>query len=188
MRVHWLHGPNDVLDRSRVPRERRHDPFNPRVPQFVLARPTVTGLLLTVLGIAGTWVIISRMATWPSWMLFPSMFLATVFLVAMMLGLGLLVVCGLEPVINRMDIDWGDAPVESLGVPDALQRKLERLNYWTAHDVVVAIEAGTFPWTSLEYDERQQIARASDRWEVADRSARPRARKRRLPFGKRLPH
>jgi hypothetical protein len=120
-------------------------------------------------------------------MLFPSMFLATMFLVAMMLGLGLLVVCALEPVINRMDIDWGDAPVESLGVPEALQRKLERLNYWTADDVAAAIEAGTFPWTSLEYDERQQIARASDRWEIAARGAGSQGSKRRLAFGKRLP-
>lgn len=144
-----------------------------------MARPALGGSLLAVLGILGNWLIVRNLSGWPDWMLFPSLILATLALVAMVLGLGIVVVRLLEPVIATMELDWDAEPVAALGVPPVLQRKCERLGYWTAEDVVRAVDRGTFPWTELEYDERMQIQRSAHRWSAASRAVADNAPQRR---------
>lgn len=142
----------------------------------------MSGLLLAILGILGNWFIVRNLTSWPAWMLFPSLIIATLALVSMMLGLGIVTVRLLEPVIATMELDWDAEPVSALGVPPVLQRKCERLGYWTAEDIVRAVDKGTFPWTELEYDERMQIQRSAHRWSAAVRQERETTpRRRSLP-------
>jgi hypothetical protein len=179
--VLWFHGPHGLFDHSRLPRERRHEPFTPRLPQFMLAHPAIAGGMLAIGGAVGNWFVVSHLAGWPDWSLFPGAIAAIVCMLAMVIGLGILVVRGLEPVIGVMDLDWDAAPTSAMGIPYALQRKCEQLGYWTAEDLSRAIERGSFPWRDLAYDERMQIERAVHRWKVADaaeREARKHARRR----------
>lgn|GEM_PF-2160282 len=178
--MHWFQGPQHGLDHHKLGREKRHEPFTPNVPGFFLARPVVTGLVLVVVGIFGNWMISTRLSDWPSWMLFPSMMLAVVALIMMIIGLGLLTVRMLEPVLGLMDLDWDAEPLAQLGIPLALQRKCESLGYWTAEDLVRAVDRGRFPWTSLEYDERMQVQRGVDRWSLSVANERRTRRGRRL--------
>ena len=127
----------------------------------------MAGVLLALLGALGNWAIAASMSSWPSWMLFPSAFLAVLALVAMIVGLGILVVRALEPVLGRMELDWDAEPLALLGIPLPLQRKCEQLGFWAADDLARAVERGKFPWAALEYDERVQIERAAQLWRSA---------------------
>lgn len=157
--MHWHRSPHELYRHTRL-RERAGEPFTPRVPRIVADHPAMSGAALAAAGIAGNWYVVSRMPHWPNWMLFPSMLLATLALLAMILGLVLVVVRWLEPVIARMDLDWDAEPVAALGLPIALQRRLEELGYWSSDDVCRAVERGTFPWTELELTERRLIEQA----------------------------
>jgi hypothetical protein len=148
----------------------------------VRARPLLTGLALAAAGAFGNWLITHYIQSWPAWTLFPSFLGAVLCLATMVIGLGLATVCALEPVVGKMAQDWDDDPVAALGVPPALQRKCEQLGYWTATDVAQAVTRGTFPWISLEYDERQQIDRAGQRWQRALDAERAAKRRARRPF------
>ena len=64
---------------------------------------------------------------------------------------------------NFHDIAAVALVLAALAIPVALQRKCERLGYWTAEDLAAAIERGKFPWIELEYDERMQIQRAAEK-------------------------
>lgn len=166
--MHWHRSPEELYRRSRLP-ERVGEPFTPRVPRLISDHPTLSGAALAVAGVAGNWFIVSQMAGWPNWMVFPSMLLATMSLLAMVLGLVLVVVRWLEPVVARMDLNWDADPVGSLGLPPDLQRKLEALGYWSADDVCRAVESRRFQWTALELTERRLVEQA-----VAFRDARAR--------------
>jgi hypothetical protein len=133
-------------------------------------RPLLAGLALAATGAFGNWLITHYIQR------------AVLCLATMVIGLGLATVCALEPVVGRMAQDWDDDPVAVLGVPPALQRKCEQLGYWTATDVAQAVTRGTFPWTALEYDERQQIDRAGQRWQRALDAERAAKRRARRPF------
>jgi hypothetical protein len=146
-------------------------------------RPLLAGIALAVTGGFGNWLITRFIAGWPAWTLFPSFLAAVLCLAAMVIGLGIATVCALEPVVGRMALEWDDDPVAALGVPLLLQRKCEQLGYWTATDVAQAVTRGTFPWTALEYDERQQIDRAGQRWQRALDAERAAKRAARRPFG-----
>jgi hypothetical protein len=174
--VLWLQGPHSRHGHTRLPRAQRHEPFTPRLPHFVRAHPTLAALVLAAGGIFGNWFIARQMSTWPGWMLFPGMLLSVCALVTMILGLGLLVVRLLEPLIALMGIDWGGESLAVLGIPLPLQRKCEQLGYWTADDLVQAIERGKFNWVALEFDERLQVERAADRWRAAGPSTAKRSR------------
>jgi hypothetical protein len=165
--VHWFQGPQQWLDHHRLARHRRHEPFTPRLPRLILERPALFGTVLAVGGIAGNWWVTHALDDWPDWMLFPSLLLATLALVAMVIGLGILTVRMLEPVLAMKDFQWDAEPLAVLGIPVPLQRKCERIGFWTAEDLVKAVERGKFPWTALEYDERMQIERAAQRWSVS---------------------
>ncbi|MCO5178172.1 MAG: hypothetical protein M9890_14550 [Thermomicrobiales bacterium] len=157
--MHWQRSPYDLYRHSRL-RERAGEPFTPNIPSIVSEKPALTGAALATLGVFGTWLIVSQMATWPNWTLFPSMMLAMLSLLAMMLGFVLLTIRWLEPVISRMDLNWDADPVGSLGLPPTLQSKLESLGFWSADDVCRAVERGKFPWLSLELSERRVIESA----------------------------
>jgi hypothetical protein len=129
--------------------------------------PTLAGAILAGVGIAAIATIIHNMPTWPTWMLFPSVLLSVPALVAMMLGLGIVTVRALEPALALMDLDWDAEPLGVLGFPLPLQRKCEQLGFWSAEDLVKAVEKGKFPWVALEYDERMQIERAAQRWSAS---------------------
>jgi hypothetical protein len=131
-------------------------------------------------------MISTRMSDWPAWMLFPSMMLAVVSLIMMVIGLGLLTVRMLEPVLGLIDLDWDAEPLAQLGIPVVLQRKCESLGFWTAEDLVRAVDRGKFPWTGLEYDERMQLQRAVDRWN-ASVAAERRGKRRRGLLSRRQP-
>ena len=161
-----FHGPLYRVDNERQRHARRHEPFTPHLPEQALRHPTVLGLALTALGVAGVWYISRSLPHWPDWTLFPSLMLSALALVAMVIGLGILVVCGLEPLLGRMDLTWDGEPLSSLGIPAGLQRKCESIGYWTADDVTQAVNSNRFPWTKLDYDERQQIERAAQRWSM----------------------
>ncbi len=165
--MHWFQGPQHWLDHHKLERDRRHEPFTPRVPAFILSHPALFGVVLTVGGIFGNWMLSSQLSSWPAWMLFPSMMLAVLSLITMVLGLGILTVRLLEPALGLMDLDWDAEPLAQLGIPIQLQRKCESLGYWTAEDLVRAVDRGKFPWTSLEYDERMQVQRGVERWTAA---------------------
>ncbi len=157
--MHWHRSPYELYRHSRL-RERAGEPFTPGVPRLVAEHPAWSGAMLAAAGVVGNWFIVSRMAGWPDWMLFPSMLLATLSLLAMILGLVLVVVRWLEPVIARMDLNWDADPVGALGLTPALQRKLETLGFWSADDVCRAVRDGHFPWTELELTERRQVEQA----------------------------
>ena len=178
-----LPGPHGRTTRARLSAEVGHQPFTPRVPRLVSDRPLLAGLTLAVAGGAGNWLITHFIESWPAWTLFPSFLVAVLCLAALVLGLGIATVCALEPVVGRMALEWDDDPVAALGVPPTLQRKCEQLGYWTATDVVQAVTRGTFPWTALEYDERQQIDRAGQRWQLAFDAERAARRAARRSFG-----
>jgi hypothetical protein len=165
--VRWIHGPHGPLDYSRLPRERRHEPFSPRLPQLLLNYPALAGVVLASTGIFGTWLVADRLATWPDWTLFPAAIGAILCLLAMVIGLGIIVVRALEPVIGLMDLNWDAEPTSAMGIPLSLQRKCEALGFWTAEELAQAIDRGAFPWRELAYDERMQIERAVHRWKVA---------------------
>lgn len=160
----WLHGPHGLFDHSRLPRERRHEPFTPRLPALLRENPTACGIALTGGGIGGTWAIVSTMPGWPEWAVIPGAILGVLCMLAMMIGLGIVVVRVLEPVLGLMDLDWNAEPVSAMGIPFALQRKCEQLGYWTAEDLARSVERGTFPWTEIAFDERMQIERAAHLW------------------------
>ena len=105
-------------------------------------------------------------------MLFPSMMLAVLSLITMVIGLGILTVRLMEPALGLMDLNWDAEPLAQLGIPLPLQRKCESLGYWTADDLVRAVDKGKFPWTSLEYDERMQVQRGAERWSAAVAAAK----------------
>jgi hypothetical protein len=172
--VHWFQGPQHWLDHNKLERDRRHEPFTPRVPGVVLSHPALSAVAMATIGIFGNWYIASRVTSWPAWMLFPSMALAALCLIAMVIGLGILTVRLLEPVLSLMDLNWDAEPLAQLGIPLSLQRKCESLGYWTADDLVRAVEKGKFPWTLLEYDERMQVERAAARWHTQPETAKRR--------------
>lgn len=176
--MHWPQGPLGRLD-ARIPRERRHEPFTPQVPAFISDRPAVSGALMAVGGFSANWWIGTQMPGWPAWMILPGAIVAILCLFTMMIGLGLVVVRALEPVIARMDLDWDAEPLAALGIPLPLQRKCESLGFWSAEDLVNAVDHGTFPWTKLEYDERMQVERAAQRWSVAVRAEKAAKKARR---------
>jgi hypothetical protein len=165
--VHWFQGPQHWLDHHRLRRDRRHEPFTPRVPALILAHPALFGGVMATAGVLGAWLISDRLAGWPAWMLFPSMVLSVLALVSMIIGLGLLTVRAMEPALALMDLDWDAEPLAELGIPLALQRKCESIGYWTAEELVRAVDKGAFPWTKLAYDERMQVQRAVDHWKAA---------------------
>lgn len=178
--VHWFQGPQHWLDHHKLARDRRHEPFTPAIPGFILTHPASFGALMAALGIFGNWFIASRMSNWPAWMLFPSMILAVLSLLAMVIGLGILTVRLMEPALSLMDLNWDAEPLAELGIPLALQRRCEGLGYWTAEELVKAIDKGKFPWTMVEYDERMQLQRAADRWNATASPAQHPRRGRRL--------
>jgi hypothetical protein len=92
----------------------------------------------------------------------------------------------LEPVLGLIDLDWDAEPLAQLGIPVVLQRKCESLGFWTAEDLVRAVDRGKFPWTGLEYDERMQLQRAVDRWN-ASVAAERRGKRRRGLLSRRQP-
>lgn len=157
--MHWHRSPHELYRQSRL-RERAGEPFTPNIPRTVADHPALSGAALAAVGIAGNWFVVSRMPHWPNWMLFPSMLLATISLLAMILGLVLVVVRWLEPVIARMDLNWDAEPVATLGLPPTLQRRLEELGYWSSDDVCRAVDSGTFPWTALALAERRLVEQA----------------------------
>ena len=165
--MHWFQGPQHWLDHHRLARDRRHEPFTPRVPAFIMSHPAGFGVVMAVAGVLGNWAISSRMSEWPAWMLFPSMILAVLSLVTMVIGLGILTVRMLEPALALMDLNWDAEPLAQLGIPLPLQRKCESLGFWTAEELARAVDKGKFPWTNLEYDERMQVQRAVERWSAA---------------------
>lgn len=173
----WFHGFGLRRRAIRLTRQQRHEPFTPRVPDFVRERPALAGALLAAAGIFTLVTIIRNVAEWPGWMLFPSMLLSVPALAAMMLGLGIVTVRALEPALAMMDLDWDAEPLAALGVPLPLQRKCEQLGFWAVDDLLQAIDRGTFPWIALEYDERMQVERAAQRWRstTGQRSHAPRS-------------
>lgn len=134
------------------------------LPRALRERPLLLGLVLTVTGSALCTLIITTMARWPSWLIFPSMFVAVPALVATVIGLSMVAVLGLLPVLERAELGWDDAPLAVLGIPLALQRRCEQLGYWTCEALSEAIEKSIFPWRELEYDERMQVQRAVELW------------------------
>lgn len=134
------------------------------LPRAVRERPLVLGLTLAVTGAGVCTLIITTMARWPSWLLFPSLFVAVPALVATVIGLSMVAVLGMTPLIERAELGWDDAPLAVLGIPHALQRKCEQLGYWTCEALSEAIEKSAFPWRELEYDERLQVERAVTFW------------------------
>lgn len=161
-----FHGPLYRFDTERQRHARRHEPFTPHLPEQALRHPALLGLALTALGVFGIWYIAHSLPQWPDWSLFPSLILSVLAIVAMITGLGILVVCGLEPLLGRMDWEWDGEPLSSLGIPAQLQRKCESIGFWTADDVMVAVNSNRFPWKQLDYDERLQIERAAQRWSM----------------------
>lgn len=160
----WLHGGNSPTGFRRLSRTARHEPFTPRLPVLVHERPAIAALLLTAAGITGSWIVVTNMGDWPAWMIFPSMIISVLSIAATVVGLGLLVVLGLEPILGSRDLKWDADPIAVLGLPLALQKKCENLGFWTCESMVASIEGNRFPWVSLEYDERMQVERALARW------------------------
>ncbi|HUG15723.1 MAG TPA: hypothetical protein VMM78_11985 [Thermomicrobiales bacterium] len=169
----WIHGPHGLYDNTRLPRERRHEPFTPRLPGLLMTHPSACAVALAGGGIGGIWAIVRSMPRWPDWALIPGSMLGILCILAMMFGLGILVVRVLEPVIGLMELDWNAEPVSSLGMPIALQRTCERLGYWTADDLARSVARGSFPWTEVAYAERMQIERAAHLWNAGAMARRP---------------
>jgi hypothetical protein len=163
----WFPGSGGYATRPRVDGSSRHEPFTPGVPDFVLERPLLGGLVLSGLGIVTSLLIIKTMHRWPLWMLVPSMGVAVLAMTATVVGLVILVVLLMQPLIEgKDDLGWDAEPLASMGIPLSLQRKCEALGYWTCEALSDAIAKGLFPWTDLDYDERQQIHRAIEFWRV----------------------
>lgn len=140
-------------------------------------------------GFSGNWWVADQLQHWPSWSLFPGVAISVLCLISMVIGLGLVVIRALEPVLATMELDWDAEPLAALAIPPTLQRKCEGLGYWAADELVQAIEKGTFPWTSIEYDERMQLERAAHRWSVAtlaQKRQRRRSRGRRRALGQQV--
>jgi hypothetical protein len=150
--------------RFKLPRHQRHEPIVVALPRALRDRPLLLGATLAVTGLGVCTLIITTMADWPRWLIFPSMFIAVPALVATVIGLSMLVVLGFLPLLERRDLGWDDEPLATLGIPLALQRKCEALGYWTCVALSEAIEKGIFPWTELEYDERMQVQRLIELW------------------------
>jgi hypothetical protein len=165
--VQGLPGPHGRSGRARLTRAQRHEPFTPRLPRIMRDRPLVGGGVLAAAGIAGNWLIVHNLQHWPSWTLFPSMLIAALFLATMVIGLGVVTICALEPVLGKMPLEWDAEPVAALGLPYPLQRKLERLGFWTADGLAESVARATFPWTEVDYAERMQIDSAASRWSQA---------------------
>lgn len=163
----WFPGSGGYSTRPRADGSVRHEPFTPSVPDFVLERPLLMGLALSLVGIGTSLLIIKTMHRWPLWMLIPSMGLAVFAMTATVVGLVILVVLLMQPLLEgKEDLGWDDEPLASMGIPLTLQRKCEKLGYWTCEALSDAIDKGLFPWTDLNYDERQQVHRAIEFWRV----------------------
>jgi hypothetical protein len=122
---------------------------------------------MAVGGFTGNWWVADQLQHWPEWSLFPGVAVSVTCLVAMVIGLGLVVIRALEPVLATMELDWDAEPLNALLLTPVLQRKCESLGYWAADDLVRAVNKGSFPWTSVAYDERMQIERAVQRWNAS---------------------
>ena len=160
----WFHGSNGPIGHRRLPQRARHEPFTPRLPRTFHERPALMALVLAASGIASSWVIVAKMGSWPAWMIFPSIAGAIFALSATVVGMGLLVVLGLQPILGSRDLKWDADPLAVLGLPLAVQKKCESLGFWTCESIVASIEKRRFPWIALEYDERMQVERAVSRW------------------------
>ena len=161
----WFPGSGSYPSRPKLSSSVRHQPFTPSVPNFVLERPILMGLALSVIGISLSLLIIRTMHRWPLWMLVPSMGIAVIAMTATVIGLVVLVVVLMQPLIeSKDDLGWDDEPLASMGIPLSLQRKCEALGYWTCEALSEAVDKGIFPWTDLTYDERQQVHRAIEFW------------------------
>ncbi|MCZ2099557.1 MAG: hypothetical protein LC121_25500 [Anaerolineae bacterium] len=165
--MHWHRSPEELYRRSRL-RERAGEPFTPRVPRLVSDHPTLSGAALAVAGVAGNWFIVSRMAGWPNWMVFPSMLLATI-------AAGDGADCaGRRPLAGagrRADGQLGRRPGRLARSAVGAAAKAETLGYWSADDICRAVEDRRFQWTALELTERRLVEQA-----VAFRDARTRGR------------
>lgn len=128
----------------------------------------LSALLLAVAGIAGCWIIVTGMESWPTWAIFPAMLVAVAALGATAVGLGILVVLALAPLIGSRDLAWHAESLGALGLPRDLRMKCEALGFWTCEAMLASIERSRFPWTELEYDERMQVERAISRWRAAN--------------------
>lgn len=159
-----FHGPFAMFEHSRRRHARLHEPISPRLPNLIKRHPSAFGVVLVASGVAGVWYVSTRLPNWPEWTLFPSLIISVLALVGLIVGLGILVVSGLEPLLERMDWEWHGEPLAALGLPLALSRKVESIGYWTAEDVAKAVNSNSFPWTRLDYDERLQVERAAQRW------------------------
>lgn len=161
----WFPGSGGYPGRSKLDGSVRHEPFTPSIPDFILERPAIAGVLLSAVGISTSLLIIRTMHRWPLWMLVPSMGFAVLAITATVVGIVVLVVLLLLPLIaSKDDLGWDDEPLASMGIPLSLQRKVENLGYWTCEALSEAIGKGLFPWNDLNYDERQQIHRAIEFW------------------------
>ncbi len=161
----WFPGPGGHPSQSRLSQGARHEPFSPRIPGFILERPIILGAVLATFGIGTSVVMIKTMHRWPAWMIVPSMGLAVLAMAATVIGLVILTILALQPLIEgKEDLGWDAEPLASMGIPLGLQRKCEKLGYWTCEALSEAIAKGLFPWTDLDYDERQQIHRAVQFW------------------------
>lgn len=161
----WYSSSGGYSGRTRLTGTARHEPFTPRVPKLALNRPGLLALLLITWGAGFSLVLITTMPRWPGWLLFPGLGLGVTAMASLALGAGLLAALALQPMIEgKEDLGWDDEPLTSMGVPVSLQRKCERMGYWTCEALSEAIASGTFPWSGLEYDERQQISRAVHFW------------------------
>lgn len=123
--------------------------------------------MLAGIGILGSWIIISGMENWPVWTIFPVMVASVLALSSTVVGLGMLVVLGLQPIIGSRELNWHAEPLAVLGLPISLQKKCESLGFWTCESMLASIEKRRFPWTALEYDERMQVERALSLWRSA---------------------
>ncbi len=161
----WFPGSGSQFSKPTLSPSARHEPFTPHIPRFILERPGILGAVLATSGIGTSVLIIKTMHRWPVWMIFPSMGIAVLAMAATVIGLVLMVVLALQPLIEaKQDLGWDAEPLASMGIPLTLQRKCEALGYWTCESLSEAIAKGLFPWTELDYDERQQIHRAIQFW------------------------
>lgn len=121
---------------------------------------------LASVGVAGSWVIVTSMGGWPTWLLFPGILASVIVLSSTVIGMGWLSVLALQPALGSKALGWHAEPLTVLGLPLALQRKCEALGFWTCESLVESIDRGRFPWTALEYDERMQVERALSLWKA----------------------